>query len=78
GANKEKNTKVKPLTYKQIPNYNNLNAMVVHYSTFIGGHYVCYVKKNSCWYLCNDSKVSKVDDIEVSIKSGSIECYSYQ
>jgi hypothetical protein len=67
---KEKNRQVNPLTYKQIPNYNNLNAMIVHSSTSIGGHYVCYVKKNSSWYLCNDSTVSKVDDIEVSIKNG--------
>lgn len=42
-------------------NKYNLFGLVIHKgSTCQSGHYISYVKRNSEWWLCNDSLVSKV------------------
>ena len=42
----------------------SLRSVVVHKgSDGHSGHYVAYVRRGACWYLCNDSQVSEVPDI---------------
>ena len=38
-----------------------LYGVVVHYGSGKGGHYVSYVKVNSKWYYCDDSRVTLAD-----------------
>lgn len=39
-----------------------LNGFMYHSGTISFGHYVCYLKYNHEWYLCNDLQITKVDD----------------
>ncbi|KAG2378345.1 hypothetical protein C9374_008488 [Naegleria lovaniensis] len=38
-------------------NKYSLFSVVCHQGDLSGGHYTCYVKHNSSWFLCNDSSV---------------------
>jgi ubiquitin C-terminal hydrolase len=47
-------------------NYNyNLYGVVLHYGNLYGGHYNCFIKKNTetgqKWFLCDDETISLVD-----------------
>jgi hypothetical protein len=66
------------IVYSQIPDNNNLNTIIVHSGTVNSGHYVCYVKKENNWFLCNDSQITKVPDIEKSIGNKNIVAYNYK
>lgn len=66
------------LVYSQIPDNTNLNTIIVHSGTVNSGHYICYVKKEHNWFLCNDSQITKVPDIEKSIGKKNIVAYNYK
>jgi len=41
------------------------DAFIEHRGTSLqGGHYVAYVKRNGLWWLCNDSRISQVNESE--------------
>ena len=39
--------------------------MVEHQGTFVGGHYVAFVKIGGAWYRMNDSVVTQVSEATV-------------
>ena len=43
----------------------DLYGVVNHYGNLRSGHYTAIVKKNKEWYLCNDSKVNKIEENKV-------------
>jgi hypothetical protein len=44
------------------PPYDLVGILVHQGQTCDSGHYLAYVKKYGCWYKCNDSAVTKVDE----------------
>ncbi len=79
-------TKGDPLFFKDIPNNQNLNAIIVHSGDILGnaGHYVCWVKKNNNWFYCNDNHIyeSDIKNLDLSISNNqmtiSAYCYNYK
>ena len=55
-----------------------LKSFVIHRGGFGGGHYICAVKKDNDWYLCNDETVSKltIENVEKIVKQAYILLYS--
>ena len=43
----------------------SLYAVVEHQGTFVGGHYVAFVKNGGAWYRMNDSVVTHVSEATV-------------
>ncbi|KAF0974723.1 hypothetical protein FDP41_006197 [Naegleria fowleri] len=46
-------------------NKYSLFSVVCHHGDLSGGHYTCYVKHNSRWFLCNDSSVYYAKESDV-------------
>ena len=46
-------------------NHYKLVGFILHYGSCNGGHYVYVGYKNNNWFLCNDSSISLINDIEV-------------
>eukprot|EP00980_Cylindrotheca_fusiformis_P008138 scaffold1727_cov133-Cylindrotheca_fusiformis.AAC.41 len=44
------------------PPYDLVGILVHQGQTCDSGHYLAYVKKHGCWYKCNDSSVTRVDE----------------
>lgn len=55
-----------------------LKGTVNHKGSFNYGHYISYVKKETIWYLCNDSSISKVSEQEVLSSSPYLIFYELQ
>ena len=52
-----------------------LRSIVFHMGGAGGGHYVSLINKNDVWYLCNDSSISKINNIDNYIQQGYIYLY---
>ena len=60
-------------------NYENTDSkmyecvgIICHTGSYVGGHYFSFCKKNTDWYLCNDSTYKKIN-----LKFDIIEQYGY-
>ncbi|KAL9644140.1 hypothetical protein ABK040_005605 [Willaertia magna] len=42
-------------------NYELTSIICHHGSSISYGHYTCFIKRNNCWYHCNDETICKVD-----------------
>ena len=49
-----------------------LRSIVYHSGNTSGGHYINIVKNNDKWYICNDSNISEVSNIDEFLKKGYI------
>ena len=56
-------------------NYS-LRSIIIHSGNVNGGHYLCVTFKNEEWFLCNDSSISKVNNIENYLQKGYIYLYA--
>lgn len=67
-----------PLDLK-INNYNfKLRGLIIHSGGVNGGHYVSIINKDDKWFLCNDSRVIEINNIEKHISSGYMYLYVKQ
>lgn len=56
----------------------NIQSFIVHLGqSTSNGHYVSYVRRSDGWYLCDDSRIYKVSDAEVSEKVKDAYIISY-
>jgi hypothetical protein len=71
-------TREEYLDYNKIPEHKTINAMIVHYGNVGGGHYVSYIKKKNQWYLCNDARVTAMDEdkLNQSMRNGAVVSFS--
>jgi len=53
-------------------NNYSLRAIIIHSGSTNGGHYISIVNKNNQWYLCNDSNITKIQNIDKYINIGYI------
>lgn len=53
----------------------SLRSIVVHMGNVGGGHYINILNKNGEWYVCNDSNISKVKNINNFLNEGYIYLY---
>ena len=64
------------ISIKEKMNINNkdyeLRSIVYHSGNTSGGHYINIVKNNDKWYICNDSNISEVSNIDEFLKKGYI------
>lgn len=62
--------------YKNKPTHNYiLRSIIFHIGSTNGGHYVSVINKNNKWFLCNDSNISEIKDIEKYLNYGYIYLY---
>ncbi len=55
-----------------------LKGGIIHIGVYGGGHYIYFGEENGIWYLCNDSHVSIIDDIDNYMKNqGSMSYILY-
>ena len=52
-----------------------LRSFVFHMGGVGGGHYINIINKNNNWHLCNDSSISKINNIDNYIDQGYIYIY---
>jgi len=53
----------------------SLRSIVFHMGNVGGGHYVNIVRKNNKYYMCNDSNISEINNINKYINHGYIYLY---
>ena len=90
--NENNNFKLKQLITYPIDNFKlkdkkyNLFGVVYHYGSINSGHYVCAIRKENKWILCDDNIISEIDINRVMssnayilfyISEDSINDYSY-
>ena len=90
--NENNNFKLKQLITYPIDNFKlkdkiyNLFGVIYHYGNINSGHYVCVIKKDNKWILCDDNVISEVESKRVMnsnayilfyISEDSINTYSY-
>jgi len=75
GANKINNSIDMDLNLNLKNENFSLRSIVVHIGNVGGGHYINIVNKNNTWYVCNDSNISKVKDINQFLNKGYIYLY---
>ncbi|XP_054721675.1 ubiquitin carboxyl-terminal hydrolase 22-like isoform X1 [Uloborus diversus] len=75
----ETNKKNPPPGYSVLNDYSkrySLYAVVCHKGNVDSGHYICYVKlTDNEWYICDDSKIRKVQPSEVFSAEGYMLFY---
>ena len=73
-----KNTAVVNMDMNLNLNNNNftLRSIIFHMGNTGGGHYISLIFKNDKWYLCNDSSITEVNNIDNYINKGYIYLYS--
>ncbi len=52
-----------------------LKGGIIHIGLYGGGHYVYFGEENGVWYLCNDSHVSIINDIDGFMKNQGAMSY---
>jgi hypothetical protein len=57
------------------PPYDLVGILVHQGQTCASGHYLAFVKKNSEWFKCNDSEVTRVDESTVMMQQAYILMY---
>lgn len=61
-----------PLLWRH--NYK-LKGGIIHLGVYGGGHYVYFGEENGIWYLCNDSHISIINDIDGFMKNQGAMSY---
>ena len=90
--NENNNFKLKQLITYPIDNFKlkdeiyNLYGVIYHYGGINSGHYTCAIRKDKKWILCDDNKISEIEQNRVMnsyayilfyISEKSIDNYSY-
>ncbi len=52
-----------------------LKGGIIHLGVYGGGHYVYYGERNNVWYICNDSNISIINDIDGFMKNQGAMSY---
>jgi len=75
--NASKNNSKVEMNYKiQLKKDNYiLRSIIFHMGGVGGGHYISLISNGDEWYLCNDSSVSKINNINNYIQKGYIYLY---
>lgn len=53
-----------------------LRSIVFHMGNVGGGHYINILNKNNKWYVCNDSSVSEINNVNKYLYNGYIYLYA--
>ncbi len=61
-----------PLIWRH--NYK-LKGGIIHLGVYGGGHYVYFGEENDIWYMCNDSHISIINDIDGFMKNQGAMSY---
>jgi len=90
--NENNNFKLRQLITYPINNYKlkdkiyNLFGVIYHYGGINSGHYTCAIRKDKKWILCDDSRITEIEEKRVMtsnayilfyIANDSINTYSY-
>jgi ubiquitin C-terminal hydrolase len=66
----------KPINIPLIWRHNyKLKGGIIHSGVYGGGHYIYFGEKDNKWYLCNDTRINDIIDIEGFMKNNG--AYSY-
>jgi ubiquitin carboxyl-terminal hydrolase 36/42 len=52
-----------------------LKGGIIHLGVYGGGHYVYFGEENNIWYLCNDSHINIINDIDSFMKNQGAMSY---
>ncbi len=52
-----------------------LKGGIIHIGVYGGGHYIYFGEENNIWYLCNDSHINIINDIEGFMKNQGAMSY---
>lgn len=61
----------------QVTTYRLL-GIICHIGSFLGGHYIAYVRRGEQWYLCDDARVVAVSTETVSQSEAYVLFYQLE
>ena len=51
--------------YKRQTNFVVFSVIMHGEKSMIGGHYICYVRRNNKWFICGDDSVQEINEKKI-------------